>query len=64
MDVVVGALNDQSQIFGTGFKVDGEKYTVIRADDSSLLGKKVRFSKLLTQDLKHSDTKQRERRDL
>lgn len=42
MTVIVDALNDQTAIFGTGFKVDGEKYTVIRADDSVLLGKKVR----------------------
>jgi len=40
MNVIVDSLNDQSKIFGTGFKVNGDKYTVIRADDTTLLGKK------------------------
>ena len=32
---------DPKKVFGTGFRVDGEKYLTLKADDRSLYGKKV-----------------------
>jgi hypothetical protein len=41
MKVIVDSFEDQSHVFAEGFKVNGHKYTCIRADDSNLIGKKV-----------------------
>jgi profilin len=43
MEVIVAAFANADAIYAEGFKVDGEKYTAIRVDDTALLGKRVRF---------------------
>lgn len=34
--------DDPKKVFGTGFRIAGEKYLTLKADDRSLYGKKVR----------------------
>ena len=40
MAIIVAAFKNSDQVFAEGFKVDGEKYTVINANENSLWGKK------------------------
>lgn len=49
MQEVVGAYKDSSEpkkVQSTGLHIAGQKYIVIKADDTSLYGKKVGFDKL------------------
>jgi hypothetical protein len=41
MNVILDAFKDSAHVFAEGFKVNGEKFTVINATDRSLWAKKV-----------------------
>jgi hypothetical protein len=41
MKVIVGAFSDPNPVYGSGFKVNGVKYTLIQALDNVLRGKDV-----------------------
>ncbi len=42
MAVIVEAFVDPSTIHANGIKIDSEKYTVFKADDQVIMGRKVR----------------------
>lgn len=42
MTVIVKSFKDPSSVFAEGFEISGHKYVTIRADESSLYGRKVR----------------------
>jgi len=43
MKIILDSFNSSKHVLEEGFKVNGEKYTVIKSDDRSLWSKKVRY---------------------
>jgi len=43
MKVILESFQNSAHVLAEGFKVDGEKYTVINSNDRSLWAKKVSF---------------------
>jgi len=44
MKVLLDGFADPNPLYGSGFHIDGVKYTVIAATDKTIRGKQVRFS--------------------
>jgi hypothetical protein len=47
MKVILDSFKDSAHVLAEGFKVNGEKYTVIKSDDRSLWSKKVKSKKIV-----------------
>jgi hypothetical protein len=43
MKVIIDAYKDSGHVLAEGFKVNGEKYTVLKVEEHSIYAKKVRF---------------------
>ena len=43
MDVIVNSFDNADNIHAAGFKINNEKYTVVRTDDQVLMGRKVSY---------------------
>jgi Profilin len=41
MKVIIDSFEDPLPVQGEGFKINGQKYTYIRSDETTLMGKKV-----------------------
>jgi hypothetical protein len=46
MAVIVQGFQEPNKVFESGIKINGQKYTVFKADDQVMMGRKVRSSRL------------------
>jgi len=46
MKIILESFQKSDHVLAEGFKVDGEKYTVIKSNDRSLWAKKVSFANI------------------